>query len=118
MTGLLHRCLRALALLLLVAGLALPPATGGAHVAIDAAASAADMHAAPCGHDAGHAKPAGSSHRPDCCIAGACSLGLGLPAVESATRELAARFFAYAPRVVTEPLGIDALPATDPPKAA
>ena len=122
MTGFLPRYLRALALTWLIAGLILPPVAGDAHAAAIAASShGVDRHAVPCDPPcdgmAGHGKPADASHHPDCCAAGSCVVSLALPATGFLAAELSACRIAYAPRVAHDPDGVDALPATDPPRS-
>ena len=110
MTDLLQKCMRTIALALLVAGLILPSAPSHAH-------AAATGMSAPC-HDHGNGtKPAKPMQQADCCIAGTCAFNLALPAVMLPTPQPAVRAVAYASRFAFPRWGVDALPATHPPKA-
>jgi len=114
---------RLIVLTLVVSALIVAPVSSKAHAVMLGSATTAvavQNHAGiSCDQAGGQKKPAGVTHHPDCCIAGTCAMSAGIPAATPAPAgQLTAWVIAYVARALAEPLGIEAIPTTHPPKAA
>ena len=123
MTVFLRSLFRLAMLTLVVGGLIVGPVFADAHPAMFgssmATVSAQDHAGISCDHTGGRKNPAGLAHHPDCCLAGACAVSVGIPvATSTAAKGFDACSIAYARSVLAEPRGIEAVPTTHPPKAA
>ena len=125
-TASMRSFVRLIVLTLVVGGLIVGPVSIEAHAAmvgskspIVAVQHQVEAAALPCDHAGSQKKPAGLTHHPDCCIAGTCGMNAGIAAAApTPAKRFDARSIAYAPSVLAEPLGVDAIPTTHPPKAA